>query len=436
MDKKDELCMNTKRLIEDGLLTGKDIVLFGCNRSSEQIEEILEQAGLHAAAVIDNNDQKCGTAPFGIMTYLAEEYLREYHGDAVFLIASQYAMEMAAQLEPYGYELDRHIFIVQSMIGRNSIYNTSDEAFEYQSKKIEWGGALYTKLYEKYAGILSGENSRLLIFPAPSMGDIFMPGGFVKSWLEQESIEEYVVIVVSQTCRQVAELFGWQPVEVLTYLESAALIDWLRFCGEDEKAVIMYAGFEKTSKNSYVKRMQGYKGLNFSKWFSLAVFQLPGNVKWENNVIRCQDADCEVEEYAASLHMKRGKAVILAPWRHGKMETYNELFAHIAEICLSMGYQVYINGESDLGMKAAVCIMPPIRIVREVIEYAGTFIGIRNGLCDVGADVRAKKIIIYDRDYNFFSLNKMGLCQDAIEIIINNQNQEEIIEEVKSQLYE
>ena len=65
-----------------------------------------------------------------------------------------------------------------------------------------------------------------------------------------------------------------------------------------------------------------------------------------------------------------------------------------------------------------------LNIAPQFVEKAGIFIGVRSGFCDVISASKAKKIILYDaenRFYNssafeYFSLNHMGLCRDAIEI--------------------
>ena len=63
-------------------------------------------------------------------------------------------------------------------------------------------------------------------------------------------------------------------------------------------------------------------------------------------------------------------------------------------------------------------------------------IGLRSGLCDVIASAKAKKIILYpDRFYgpdsflNFFSLNRMELCDDAEELLCD-KSEEDMIKEI------
>ena len=72
------------------------------------------------------------------------------------------------------------------------------------------------------------------------------------------------------------------------------------------------------------------------------------------------------------------------------------------------------------------------------IIRAGIFIWVRSGLCDVASGADAKKIILYDagdRFYNssafeYFSLNHMGLCSDAIEIEYQYCGRGEIVSKV------
>jgi hypothetical protein len=55
---------------------------------------------------------------------------------------------------------------------------------------------------------------------------------------------------------------------------------------------------------------------------------------------------------------------------------------------------------------------------------AGYFVGVRSGLCDIISSSSCRKAVLYEKDgyfykcspYDYFSLKKMGLCDDAVEI--------------------
>ena len=66
-----------------------------------------------------------------------------------------------------------------------------------------------------------------------------------------------------------------------------------------------------------------------------------------------------------------------------------------------MGYKWYTNVVGDekplIGTES---ISPSLLELRSVVERAGTFVGIRSGLCDVIREAKAKKIALYP-DYNY-----------------------------------
>lgn len=66
-------------------------------------------------------------------------------------------------------------------------------------------------------------------------------------------------------------------------------------------------------------------------------------------------------------------------------------------------------------------------------------ISIRSGLCDIISGTECRKIILYPEGKKtdgissykeFFSLEKMGICSDAIEIEIQNKNLPETAEKI------
>lgn len=65
------------------------------------------------------------------------------------------------------------------------------------------------------------------------------------------------------------------------------------------------------------------------------------------------------------------------------------------------GYQCFTNvaGE-EKPLAGTVAISPGISEIESVVEHAGTFVGIRSGLCDVIRSANARKIALYP-DYNY-----------------------------------
>ena len=111
---------------------------------------------------------------------------------------------------------------------------------------------------------------------------------------------------------------------------------------------------------------------------------------------------------------------------------------------VKMGYKPYTN----LGVRddEAICgtegVFIPLDIAPQMVSWMGCFIGTRSGLCDVVSGASAKKIIIYDSNnmffnvsaYEYFSLRKTGLSDDAVELSYDGINIDKLLTAVLESL--
>ncbi len=70
-----------------------------------------------------------------------------------------------------------------------------------------------------------------------------------------------------------------------------------------------------------------------------------------------------------------------------------------------------------------------------MLEYAGAFLALRSGLCDIISQAQCKKVVIYESGFNaaryeYFSLNKMGLSTDAVEFVYGKDEKEVMKREI------
>ena len=79
------------------------------------------------------------------------------------------------------------------------------------------------------------------------------------------------------------------------------------------------------------------------------------------------------------------------------------------------GYQIFTNvaGE-ETPLEGTAPISPQICEMRSVVEQAGTFIGIRSGICDVIRTADCRKIALYP-DYNYCDTNWKSIDMYAID---------------------
>ncbi len=118
------------KLIDNGKLNDKKIVLFGLNTSSYSTKNYLEDKGYQITAYIDNDQKKLEDVNEMIDTllprqmskedylrikdkfvraYTPDEFLGTFIDNVVILIASKYYVQMCKQLENMGYVEEKHI---------------------------------------------------------------------------------------------------------------------------------------------------------------------------------------------------------------------------------------------------------------------------------------------------------------------------------------
>lgn len=113
------------KIIADGILDNKKIVLFGLNAPAFACKQYLQDKGIETFAFVDNSN--VAIAQFNsaeikptrhhmignrrISAYKPEELPKEYHDEYVFLIYSKFEQEMLEQLKTLGYEEGKQAFL-------------------------------------------------------------------------------------------------------------------------------------------------------------------------------------------------------------------------------------------------------------------------------------------------------------------------------------
>ena len=122
------------------------------------------------------------------------------------------------------------------------------------------------------------------------------------------------------------------------------------------------------------------------------------------------------------------KSVIISPYAKSVMALDSRVWEEAVRYYTVKGYKCYTNVVGDeKPLEGTEAISPSLLEIRSVVERAGTFIGIRSGLCDVIREARAKKIALYP-DYNYCDTK-----WKAIEIYWINQFEYNLLatEEIK-----
>ena len=93
--------------------------------------------------------------------------------------------------------------------------------------------------------------------------------------------------------------------------------------------------------------------------------------------------------------------MILSPYAKSVTALSDNMWKQIIENYKEKNYQVFTNVVGDeKPLEGTEPICPKLSEIRSLVEHAGTFIGIRSGLCDVIRTADCRKIALYP-DYQY-----------------------------------
>ncbi len=406
------------RLHRMGKLKNKEIYLFGVSDNTRQIIQILRKLGYSPLQVIDNDKEKEGSYCSGLRVLPPESITK--NRNKVIFIYSFFWREMWIQMVEHGF-------------AKSQIYVLVIKEYSLGRRLLEcWiGKIIYKKLVKKYGDI------PFFLCPYTGTGDIYLIGTFWKEYLLRKKLDDYSFFVISNACKKVAALFNIKNVEVLTQKESGYLVQYYLLCPEKVNLKLLNDGWGQINSNPS-EWFRGYKGMYFVELFRKFVFDLPDTSMPKHP--QFSDVSNELEQLFRKNKLVEKKTVILSPYSNTLADLPYEFWERLTKKLWEKGYVVCTNssGDNEPAIDGSIPIFFPLNIAPQFVERAGVFIGVRSGLCDVVSGTKAKKIILYDarnRFYNssayeYFSLNHMGLCDDAIEIKYSYDTFEEMITEI------
>lgn len=417
-----ELKYVKKRLIKlhkKEKLRNKKICLFGVSDNTRQIIKILREFGYEPVFIIDNDSLKWGSYCSKIQVQSVDSIVDVEN--LVVLVYSFFWKEMQLQLETNGFDI-QNIYI---LVGRER--TVCERVLESYRGKI-----IYQRLRRKYG------NYPVFLCPYTGTGDIYLIGTFWNQFIEQNNIKDYIFCVISNACKKVAMMFGIKNIVLLhNQKDSEYLIRYYALCPNEIELTILNDGWAQIHTNPS-EWLRGYKGLYFTDLFRQFVFHLPDTccpVHPELNT-----AEREISELFEAHNLQRGKTVILSPYSNTLADLPDTFWTDLADKLKAKGYIVCTNssGDTEPPVPNTKPFFFPLNIAPQVLNEAGFFIGIRSGFCDVISGSKAKKIILYDSGnrfyncsaYEYFSLNAMGLSDDAIEIEFDGNHKRKVIDTI------
>ena len=366
-------------------LTAKRIFLFGhCNATLEFID-LLESKGLKATAILDNSETKQGLEYKGVMVVYPSQ-INELAGnnpkdDSIVLIASRFYASMLKQLRELGFDGP-----VRKIIDYNTYaeYSLSEDTIARMTAREKHGEELLGALPANYPDYFK------TFCPYNALGDVYFAMSYWEAFAKKRKIDKVVFCVPSPVLADVIHMFGDYPVEVYEQKELDAMIQAALYT-HDENSFIAHHDrpyVVNLHKALYIKKIP------LEQIYCCGVYGLP-----KDTVAAKPNAKGVIYKDIESI--PEGNAVIFSPYAKSVPALDSKIWEKAVSYYSGKGFKCYTNVVGDekplIGTES---ISPSLLEFSSVVERAGTFVGIRSGLCDVIREANAKKIALYP-DYNY-----------------------------------
>lgn len=374
-----EIEANLYNLIKRDNLNNKKIYIFGHCNATEALTDLFLASGYKVNGILDNNINKQGRHYRDIEIVEPKAVLKSTADNTIVCIVSRAYASMVKQLAQIGYKGK-----IEKLIDYNTFaeYSFSDETIDGKAERLERGEAVLNEIKELYHG------KYFIICPYSALGDVYYAMAYLPYYLEKNSIKDYAVIVVGNACAKIAEMFGAEYIEKHNQKDMDELVQAVLFTRGEQAFIVHH---DRPYTNQLIKALH-VKFISFEELYRLGVFGLEKDVR--------AYAPIRLDKYNDFADMKQGQSVILAPYAKSVAGVSSEIWEKIVDHYKAKDYKVYTNvvGE-ELPIDGTTPITIPLSEMQSAVEYAGTFIGIRSGLCDVLKEADCKKIALYPDCY-------------------------------------
>lgn len=368
-------------LIRTGVVQNRRIYLFGHCNATEELADLLLDRGFSVEAILDNNEAKQGKHYREIRIVSPETVREEKHQEnTIVCIAARAYAAMADQLKRLGYSGR-----VEKLVDYNTYaeYSLSPETMLRKHRRAERGRLTLLRLREAYP------DRFIFLCPFSALGDIYFTMSYLPHFIQKRKAAQCVIAVVGAACGQVVRIFSDYPVEVFAQREMDEAVQAALFFDEPD----IFIPHQDRPYAVNLSKALYMKCIPLEKIYCCGIFGLPPWTKPFSPVF--------LKPYGRLEEMKRGRSVIFSPYAKSVTALESEVWERIVKDYLDRGYDCYTNVAGDEKPLPNTCpISPPIEEMRSAVERAGTFIGIRSGLCDVIRDACCRKVALYP-DYQY-----------------------------------
>lgn len=355
---------------------GKSILLFGHCNASEVLADSLLSNNNPPVCFLDNNKTKQGTCYKNIPIVSVEKIQEFSPENSVVLIVSRFYHSMKQQLRRLSYKGD-----ILELVEYNSFqaFSLEEDVFKEKEERVKKGCILLEKL--------SASGEHLLICPHQALGDVYWIMAYLPAYLEKHKVSSCTVVVASNPCRDVVSLFGFESVLEITVLpqkELASLVQAVIFT-RAENILLAHHNYVYTDPTfSYLTE----RLIPFCDYYKEVILNLPAETQ--------ETQPQRNTSFTPPPEMVQGQSVIFAPYANSMVEISPDFWESLAKSYEEKGFSLYTNLlDGQVPISGTTPLVLPLTEMISAVEWAGHFISIRSGLCDVIHSANCEKTLVF-----------------------------------------
>lgn len=411
-----------ERLIDEYNLVNNQIGLCSLNGEYYEAAKIFQNNGIFPTAIVNVFVNQKGKKYLGIPVVSLKDFIENNSMPCVFIDRFTYR-EYRDEIEKNGYIRGKNLFVdFENKKDIVFLINTSIKQIEIVYKKFK-GKIKALKTYtKKIVDLIVGykiykdirikyheKDKPIYVYDYSGMGDVYVFCLLLKMNIEKIAPNGMLLTVVGGVSVRVTKLFNMEDtvtVIKLTKKESQTLT-YLAGLAEEKLNIHPMTPFPANLYTDFYSHYLYGKKINMLEAYSYTMFSLetPKVAYPELNIEESQI--CKMFEQH---DLKRGNTVIISPYAN-TIIGYEPLFwEKVVEKLKKEGFDVCTNcAGREKAINGAKAFPFPLELAEAVLNYAGYFLGLRSGFCDLICNAEAFKYIIYP-DYLIFNSNVYEFC--------------------------
>lgn len=254
--------------------------------------------------------------------------------------------------------------------------------FYKQLHRVRLGADILKMIRKKY-----GKNVTVCISPYPNLTDAYLAGLYLNVYYGKGN---FVVTAVSYDSMEVYRYLGINHIHRLTREETDYLIRYCLFMGNnDDKIKILHHQPEQWHVG-IANNLRGAYDLNYADLFETLVFP---EVERSDRIYPVSSKG-SIENYERVL--KKGKSVVIFPYADALPMPGPLYWIRLVRHLKKKGYLVatYVPGDEQ-AIEGSIGITCKLSGLMSLVEYAGFFVSVRNGMTDIMSQANCRKMVLY-----------------------------------------